>query len=95
MNNQPSLFPVADPRPRGHETPVGREIDRLSANAERVLEFLTQRGRRGATNVELSTPEVGGLAAVRRCWDLQQSGWLIEKAHVSRGIWKYTLVGRK
>lgn len=92
---QLSLLRDVETRQKKAVNPVAQEIDRLSAAAARVLEFLRMRGARGATNVELSTPEVGGLAGVRRVWDLTQQDWLIEKEHVSRGVWRYRLVGRK
>jgi hypothetical protein len=83
----PHLFDQGVSPPR-EQTPVQTEIARLNAAAERVLARL-QRGP--ATNVELSTPEIGGLAAIRRVWDLQQRGHVITKAHVKGGVWKYTL----
>lgn len=84
---QPGLFDVVT-TPRAN--PVKREIDRLNAAAERVLERL----RIGpATNVQLSVPEIGGLAAIRRVWDLKQRGYRIGKEHVHKGVWLYRLIG--
>ncbi len=75
---------AARPRP---VHPVKAEIDRLSANAQRVLELL-QDGQ-WHTNMELVA--VGGIRAVGRCWDLQQHGHVIVKEYVQGGSWRYKL----
>jgi hypothetical protein len=95
QQSQPSFFadfdgPI-DPQ-FAPASPVGQEIRRLNAAAVRVLERL-QRGP--AMNWELATPDLGGLRAVGRIWELQQDGWDITKEHVERGCWRYRLVGRK
>lgn len=69
------------------------EQERLTQNQQRVLRFLLRRGPIGATNVELSAPEVGGLGGVRRLWDLQQLGWQVRKAHEEGGRWRYWIEG--
>lgn len=89
---QPSLLDLATPKPKPAH-PVAVEKARLKASARRVLAYLELHG--SATNVELSVPEIGGLAAVRRVWDLTEDGWRIEKSHVAGGIWRYTLHGLK
>lgn len=71
--------------------PVRDEIVRLNAAAERVLERLQQGP---ATNVELSSPEIGGLRFGGRIFELSTS-WQIEKEHVKGGVWRYRLIGRK
>lgn len=76
---------------RGH---VATEIERLNAAALRVLAYLQRHG--SATNVQLCQPEVGGLRAVGRVFELRKQGYQIEKAHVAGGVWNYTLIeGRK
>lgn len=85
----PGLFdetagpPVPQPRPQ-------TEPARLAKAALRVLALL-QDGQ-WHSNVEISHPDCGGLAGVRRCWDLQQRGHEIAKRHVRRGHWEYRLV---
>lgn len=74
---------------RGH---VATEIDRLNAAALRVLAYLQAHG--SATNVELCTPEIGGLRAVGRIHELRRSGHQIEKTHLHGGLWSYRLVNR-
>jgi hypothetical protein len=73
-------------------SPVARERARLCAAAERVLALLRQRSDAGATNVELSHPDVGGLRAVGRIHDLRQRGHHISKAHIKDGLWRYWLI---
>ena len=86
---QPSLFDLP-PQPAREPSPVAVERKRLNAAALRVLARLKQGP---ATNAELVA--VGGIRAVGRVWDCQRDGWLIEKAHVSGGTWRYTLIGMK
>ena len=84
----PGLF---SPPGRPVAQPVKQEIDRLNAAARRVLARL-QTGP--ATNVELSTPECGGLRAVGRIDELREF-YDIRKEHVSGGLWRYSYHGRR
>lgn len=62
---------------------------RLTGNRKRVLEHLQRHG--SATNVELSTPAIGGLRAVGRVWELTLMGYPIKKSKEPGGIYRYTL----
>lgn len=87
-----------EPRPlevptRKPANPVAEEKARLNAAALRVLAYLQERG--SALNWEMSTPEIGGSRAPARCHELKQDGWDIRVERVSKGTFRYTLVGRK
>lgn len=77
--------------PRRGENKVAAEKARLNGHKRLVLEYLQSHG--SATNVELSQPHIGGLAASRRVWDLTQDGYDIRKTHVKDGVWRWTLYG--
>jgi len=84
---QPDLFTVSPPPPKPN--PVKVERERLNAAAERVLAFL--KAHHGATNVTLSSPELGGLRFGGRLHELKAHGYVILKHHVSGGTWFYRL----
>lgn len=85
----PSLF-SDDASPVSRPTnPVAKEIARLNAAAQRVLERLNVGP---ATNVELSQPSIGGLRFGGRLHELGKHGWTIGKEHVSGGVWIYRLI---
>lgn len=79
------LQPPVQPRPRAN--PVRDELVRLSANAARVLELLSD----GLWHTNMELVAVGGIRAVGRCWDLQRAGHVIAKEHVHGGSWRYKL----
>ena len=68
-------------------------MQRLNAAALRVLEHLKAHG--SALNWELAAPELGGLRAAGRVWELVQDGHDIRKEHVERGTWRYRYYGVK
>ena len=68
------------------------EKARLHAASMRVLAHLEQHG--AAYNYELAVPEIGGIRAVGRVWELQQMGYPIRKDHIKGGIYRYTLEAR-
>lgn len=80
-------------RPQPKRTPVRLERERLNAAALRVLHYLQVNG--SATNVQLSAPDLGGLRFGGRLWEIKNDGWVIEKSHVSGGIWLYELKGMR
>jgi len=86
---QPDLFTAAPPEPRVSRALPPEERARLTANALRVLAYLQTHEE--ATNVELCRPEVGGLRAIGRVWDLQQAGYPITRRKVRGGIHAYRL----
>lgn len=88
---QPSLLNLPEPAPVSN--PVCLERERLNAAALRVLHYLQTHG--AATNVTLSAPDLGGLRFGGRLHELKHDGWVIEKSHVSGGIWLYQLKGMR
>ena len=88
---QPTLWDA--PRIAPPVSPIVAEKARLNAAALRVLAYLEQHG--SALNWKLAEPDLGGLRAGARIWELQQGGYDIRKEHVERGTWRWRLVGRK
>ena len=83
--------PVEPPAPTPN--PVADEVRRLNAAALRVLAHLKLHG--SALNWQLTTPELGGIRAAGRIWELTEAGYDIRKEHVERGTWRWTFYGFK
>lgn len=62
---------------------------RLATARARVLALLQQRGTRGATNVELCAPDVGGQEGTRRVRELRGAGYPIHHLKIRGGIVRY------
>lgn len=91
---QLDMLPVAPDRVQLRPSnPVKQERQRLNAAAVRVLERLKATPGEWVSNVELSRPEHGGLAGIRRKWELEQEGHVIERRHVKGGSWEYRWMG--
>ena len=70
--------------------PVRSEMSRRAKSRAAVLARL-QRGT--AYNYQLV--RCAGLRAVGRVPELRKEGWVIEAKRMNRGVWRYTLKGRK
>lgn len=64
--------------------------ERLNGARARVLARLLKGP---ATGPELCAPEVGGMGGIRRKWELEQAGWMIEKKKTKGGTWTYKITG--
>lgn len=90
---QPSLLDLPAPEPTPN--PVKTERQRLIASARRVLARLQETPGEWVSNAELSRPDIGGLGGVRRKWELEREGHVIEKRLVAGGRYEYRWMGLK
>ncbi len=70
-------------------TEYEQDRPRLNRAQERVLTALREAGPRGLTNVEISTPALGGLRGGARVGELKRMGLVGEPVRETGGVWRW------